>query len=1158
MMTLKSFIWILLFVEFINTTLCQLIQHATLNTTNTNDNGAVLTILRNVDVTVDNTNHSFNILCSGQINYHLGIDLDNSWSFDPSKISTFTFTLHSSTPITAADLDIITTFSVNNNKWITVFLSPDTTELGKTIIAPVSTFCDNSSTPTQLLGVGNIKQCVDESICTINSCHTNCATRQSKVMMDVSGVGDTKVFMDPTTLIYSTAEWPLTVTLINDPINNYFFVRTTNPGWDQFNISYAQCGFGDQFDTSNGLQIYIGLDDPGEYVSFTGFDLAYSTQPYPTASPTKIPTKSPIYNQNCPGSSWIQCATESGWCTINGISEGYMSYGESGKFNLIPFSAANSTISISCNWRNGAISVSTHYCCYIAGIINFKTYNYNQTVPYFQNISFPELIISGARYGLSGRYVYRAFERSIIHCHLNYFADPYATKVKVCDYTFTNVIPNGQGTDLEWVDCGEENGLCNTFTDQQIWVRYGINNKYNYRYIQSYDGTIPCDDILFNNPDPTEIINFKKCQYMKYSVSVSTAFFRLKSVMWGCYLALGIHDIAFDDSGYDKNIEYNAFWDCDNHGNMWYLMDNTMGSETTWTVQKLYSQRGGLAVNYVEDVGHAISVNEYNAKIPNQTANTIYFTITNTTTPIEYGLYTTIENKACGLEWSADAIYDKWTMNEIIQPGVSGKEAKFDCGTNSADPFTIEYVEAELFEFGIQIASNPIYGGPESSLPVTVTLVWEYAIYSCDLVPNTRGMWFFCDISNAYYYRDCYSSPQYKMYIESDHGNAFWIAATKVVLNFNGTLWEYKWTKFCSNITFQNPQPSNQTCSKYEGYQKDDICIDGNVDGNCTNSQLLQITLSYPLVDEAMVEPLNNSIKLLSDVCDATNSTYSIIQREIAWANMDTECLTVFGTHAASINSRGDFETAYALCQLYGYGASKICGVGGSDAQTGFWTFYDGSGIWASTPEYDSGGLWATGEPSDGFGEDYACIVGSMSKGIHDCGIGSPVAYPLCNNPISWQPTLSPSHIPSTTPSESPTKTPSQLPTKSPTKTPSNSPTKTPSHFPTKTPSKSPTKTPSKSPTKTPIKDPTQSPTKYPTQLPTKTPSKNPTQFPTKNPTKYPSIYPTKYPTKQPSNLPTKSPTNQPTKSPTKYPTPKPTISPTIEERNGGVNEETT
>jgi len=166
---------------------------------------------------------------------------------------------------------------------------------------------------------------------------------------------------------------------------------------------------------------------------------------------------------------------------------------------------------------------------------------------------------------------------------------------------------------------------------------------------------------------------------------------------------------------------------------------------------------------------------------------------------------------------------------------------------------------------------------------------------------------------------------------------------------------------------------------------------------------------------------------------------------------------------------------------------------------------------------------------------------------------------PDCGNwEERWEPSVSPTLVPTPIPTQNPTVVPTKQPTEHPTEVPTNAPTvnptiaptENPTLFPTAAPTQIPTLAPSAAPTMIPTESPTLTPTRYPTDIPTMVPTQNPTESPTNapspTPTNSPSRGPTRDPTYSPSPSPSVSPTSSPTNIPTELPSPSPTLSPSV------------
>ncbi len=278
---------ILLPFTFLNPSITAIIKTVNLTTSNTNQTGAAISkssTWTHPDVSVWNNLWNINVgdNDNSQRGYHLQIDLDNTWGFHPSKQSIISLTIYSTTtliPDSPIDLDLLLSFSVNNSQYITHWLAVDNIGSNDNTIYPG---CDTNTIPTQSLATGNIKECVESELCIpINS-----ALRDQKA--NGGNSGGTNARVEPDNLGHNkNNDWPITIQLINNPINNTLFTYIMEPSWGQWKQG---CGFGEAFYSDLGLQIYIALDDAGETINITTFQIEYS---YNTESPTLTPSSNP-------------------------------------------------------------------------------------------------------------------------------------------------------------------------------------------------------------------------------------------------------------------------------------------------------------------------------------------------------------------------------------------------------------------------------------------------------------------------------------------------------------------------------------------------------------------------------------------------------------------------------------------------------------------------------------------------------------------------------------------------------------------------------------------------------------------------------------------------------------------------------------------------
>ena len=71
---------------------------------------------------------------------------------------------------------------------------------------------------------------------------------------------------------------------------------------------------------------------------------------------------------SCPSNEYLECASEGNSCYIpSNIDQGYISYGVSGRYTLVPFTnSADSSLTIRCDNDFGDVYYGrTKYCCYI-------------------------------------------------------------------------------------------------------------------------------------------------------------------------------------------------------------------------------------------------------------------------------------------------------------------------------------------------------------------------------------------------------------------------------------------------------------------------------------------------------------------------------------------------------------------------------------------------------------------------------------------------------------------------------------------------------------------------------------------------------------------------------------------------------------------------
>ena len=288
------------------------IKSINLTTTNTKQDGANITVLLPNEVTT--TNSSWNIVVSQQIGFHLQIDLDETW-FTFNETSVLTLTLYSDTPIPdpySPDLDLLITFSANADQWITAFLLLD---VNSNRVTPGGCQPEEAQEP---INSGDIESIV------------NLESYQGQINRDVKiAPGDSFGTFHPgnrdSNRNYKNS-FPMSITLINDPISDILEVTVTNPEW--LEESFIQtCTYTSSFDLENGLQIYIGGDDNGEEISFRAFGISYSTDilyttttPMPSTMPTISPTAETVAPTVLPTSAPVPTVDVGGMYMYNYVS----------------------------------------------------------------------------------------------------------------------------------------------------------------------------------------------------------------------------------------------------------------------------------------------------------------------------------------------------------------------------------------------------------------------------------------------------------------------------------------------------------------------------------------------------------------------------------------------------------------------------------------------------------------------------------------------------------------------------------------------------------------------------------------------------------------------------------------------------------------------
>eukprot|EP01084_Bolivina_argentea_P009843 18366_1 len=269
-------------------------QSASLTTTNTYETGANITILKDINI----ANNAWNTNVTDEIGYHMLINLNNSWGFNPNVLSTLTLTVNGTTSM-ANDprKDLIISFSVSNNQYFAIYLSIDG---GNNKIYPR----DNP------LAIGDIKSIVDATfLYTYN-------TRQRKASNGTNFKGHG---MQPNVKTLGYNAWPLIIKIQNNPNTNTVNVTLTNPSLSITPFKQTT-QFLTSFTPNSGMQIYIAGDQPSDAsIAITQFTLEYTYNF--TMNPTNNPTSNPSFSpSNIPTQNPSKIPSETPTSTIPTIT----------------------------------------------------------------------------------------------------------------------------------------------------------------------------------------------------------------------------------------------------------------------------------------------------------------------------------------------------------------------------------------------------------------------------------------------------------------------------------------------------------------------------------------------------------------------------------------------------------------------------------------------------------------------------------------------------------------------------------------------------------------------------------------------------------------------------------------------------------------------
>eukprot|EP01084_Bolivina_argentea_P181419 313323_1 len=244
--------------ETMITGLCNADKYATLDTINSVNNDASVILdpegVGNSEVSI--SNNEWNILANTYESWSMSVSLNNQWGFSSTQTSIIIFTIYGTTPFTSIDMDMITSFSVNNQQYVSSLLQNAVGEgnwFGPSCdisIYPLSTLMYHGDIETAIL--------------------TGSGDRHARSGSDAG-------FWEP---YGSDNGWPIIFTIENNPIYNIMKISVSNPVTN----SIQKCGFSEAFIADQGLDLFIGLHNYGEQMSIERFDvelyLIQSTPPY--------------------------------------------------------------------------------------------------------------------------------------------------------------------------------------------------------------------------------------------------------------------------------------------------------------------------------------------------------------------------------------------------------------------------------------------------------------------------------------------------------------------------------------------------------------------------------------------------------------------------------------------------------------------------------------------------------------------------------------------------------------------------------------------------------------------------------------------------------------------------------------------------------------
>eukprot|EP00484_Ammonia_sp_Unknown_P008459 CAMPEP_0197072660 /NCGR_PEP_ID=MMETSP1384-20130603/210207_1 /TAXON_ID=29189 /ORGANISM="Ammonia sp." /LENGTH=352 /DNA_ID=CAMNT_0042511481 /DNA_START=77 /DNA_END=1135 /DNA_ORIENTATION=+ len=213
------------------------------------------------------------------------------------------------------------------------------------------------------------------------------------------------------------------------------------------------------------------------------------------------------------GDEWTYCSAEYNYCTITGeeARAGYIAYGKSSQYTLIPFAnKGGDDLRFYCGNNFGDVIPGTvKECCYMSADTeetasslagSYPTVTEGNTI-YFGSLDSTANYL--VEYGASGESFYRPVSNAPMLCGNTMFNDPLYGTVKSCVYALSPLTSLPSARASTWSYCGAEGGSCSgisTSASSPTWIRYGASNQWFYKQVYSTSGYVPCTNGFFEDP----------------------------------------------------------------------------------------------------------------------------------------------------------------------------------------------------------------------------------------------------------------------------------------------------------------------------------------------------------------------------------------------------------------------------------------------------------------------------------------------------------------------------------------------------------------------------------------------------------------------------------------------------------------------------------